>query len=183
MILLDTNAVVWLHHGHRRGRRLERHVGQLYASPASLLEIQFLVEVGRIHLRSGTAVRDLADDDRWVMDNPPPSTGSTVRSTWAGRGIHSTGCSSRTPPSAAGASRRATALCSSVSDPPAASSCRPSIVGGRDRFADGQVLPGDPRQSASPQLHPTTGSASGCTSGRSSAASTRSTTRWSYRPG
>jgi PIN domain nuclease of toxin-antitoxin system len=70
MILLDTNAVVWLHHGHRRGRRIERHVGQLYASPASLLEIQFLVEVGRIHLRSGTAVRDLADDDRWVMDNP-----------------------------------------------------------------------------------------------------------------
>jgi PIN domain nuclease of toxin-antitoxin system len=70
MILLDTNAVVWLHHGHRRGRRLENHAGQLHVSPASLLELQFLVEAGRIRLRSGATVRDLADDDRWVMDNP-----------------------------------------------------------------------------------------------------------------
>lgn len=70
MILLDTNAVVWLHHGHRRGRRVERHAGQLYVSPVSLLEIQFLVELGRIRLRSGAAVGDLAADDRWAMDNP-----------------------------------------------------------------------------------------------------------------
>jgi PIN domain nuclease of toxin-antitoxin system len=70
MILLDTNAVIWLHLGHRRARRLERHIGQLYVSPASLLEIQFLVEAGRIHFRQGTAARDLAADDRWAMDNP-----------------------------------------------------------------------------------------------------------------
>lgn len=70
MILLDTNAALWLHHGHRRGRPLERHVGQLYVSPASLLEIQFLVEVGRIRLRSGAALRDLAADERWMMDSP-----------------------------------------------------------------------------------------------------------------
>ena len=70
MILLDTNAVIWLHHGHRRGRRLESHPGPLYVSPANLLELQLLVEVGRIRLRSGATVRDLADDDRWAMDNP-----------------------------------------------------------------------------------------------------------------
>jgi PIN domain nuclease of toxin-antitoxin system len=70
MILLDTNAVLWLHHGHRRGQRLENHAGQLYVSPASLLEIQFLVEAGRIRLRTGAAVGDLGDDDRWAMDNP-----------------------------------------------------------------------------------------------------------------
>lgn len=70
MILLDTSAVVWLHRGHQRGRRLEAHAGQLYVSPVSLLEMQFLVEVGRIRLRAGSAVRDLASDDRWVVDNP-----------------------------------------------------------------------------------------------------------------
>jgi PIN domain nuclease of toxin-antitoxin system len=70
VILLDTNAVVWFHRGHRRGRRLESHAGQLYVSPVSLLEIQFLVEIGRIRLRTGSAVRDLAADDRWVVDNP-----------------------------------------------------------------------------------------------------------------
>ena len=70
MILLDTNAVIWLHHGHRRGRRLDAHLGQLYVSPANLLELQFLVEAGRIRLRRGATVRDLANDDRWAMDNP-----------------------------------------------------------------------------------------------------------------
>ena len=70
MILLDTNAVIWLHHGHRRGHRLAAHLGQLYVSPANLLELQFLVEAGRIRLRPGATVRDLANDDRWAMDNP-----------------------------------------------------------------------------------------------------------------
>lgn len=70
MILLDTNAVIWMHHGHRRGRRLENHFGRLYVSPANLLELQFLIEAGRVQLRSGAAVRDLAEDDRWEMDNP-----------------------------------------------------------------------------------------------------------------
>lgn len=70
MILLDTNAVIWLHHGHRRGSRLENHAGQLYVSPATLLELKLLVEVGRIRLTSGSTVRELVDDDRWVLDNP-----------------------------------------------------------------------------------------------------------------
>ena len=70
MILLDTNAVIWLHQGHRRGRRLDAHLGQLYVSPANLLELQFLLEAGRIRLRPGATVRDLANDDRWATDNP-----------------------------------------------------------------------------------------------------------------
>jgi PIN domain nuclease of toxin-antitoxin system len=70
LILLDTNAVIWVHHGHRRGRRLDAHLGQLYVSPANFLELQLLVEVGRIRLRPGAAVRDLANDDRWAMDSP-----------------------------------------------------------------------------------------------------------------
>jgi PIN domain nuclease of toxin-antitoxin system len=70
VILLDTNAVIWLQQRHRRGRPLERYRGRLYLSPASLLEIQFLLEVGRIRLRPGATVRELAGDDRWVIDNP-----------------------------------------------------------------------------------------------------------------
>ena len=70
MILLDTNAMLWVHQRHRRARRLEHYGGQLCVSPASLLEIQFLVEAGRIRLRSGAAVLELADDERWAMDNP-----------------------------------------------------------------------------------------------------------------
>jgi PIN domain nuclease of toxin-antitoxin system len=70
MILLDTNAVIWLHDGHRRARRLDAHLGQLYVSPANFLELQLLVEAGRLRLKQGAAVRDFANDDRWAMDNP-----------------------------------------------------------------------------------------------------------------
>jgi PIN domain nuclease of toxin-antitoxin system len=40
-------------------------------SPASLLELQFLVEAGRLRLRAGAAARDLVEDDRWAIDDPP----------------------------------------------------------------------------------------------------------------
>jgi PIN domain nuclease of toxin-antitoxin system len=46
---------------------------RLYVSPASLLELQFLVEVGRLRLRGGAGVGDLMDDDRWAMDDPSSS--------------------------------------------------------------------------------------------------------------
>jgi PIN domain nuclease of toxin-antitoxin system len=74
MILLDTNALLWVHRGHRRARRLGPLVGRLYASPASLLEIQLLVEVGRIRLRPGAGVADVVTDDRWMMDDPPSAS-------------------------------------------------------------------------------------------------------------
>jgi PIN domain nuclease of toxin-antitoxin system len=45
-------------------RRLRLHV-----SPASLLEVQFLVEADRIRLK-GTTLDALADDPRWAMDSP-----------------------------------------------------------------------------------------------------------------
>ena len=51
MILLDTNALIWLDQGHARTRALNRRAGRLYVSPASLLELQFLMEAGRIRLR------------------------------------------------------------------------------------------------------------------------------------
>jgi PIN domain nuclease of toxin-antitoxin system len=70
MILLDTNALLWLDQNHRRARSLTRTTAPLAVSPATLLELQFLLEAGRIRLRSGT-VRALLDDERWAVDQPP----------------------------------------------------------------------------------------------------------------
>jgi PIN domain nuclease of toxin-antitoxin system len=71
VVLLDTSAIIWLHQRHRRSRPLARLVGSLYLSPASLLELHFLIEAGRIRLRAGTQIGDVADDDRWLLDDPP----------------------------------------------------------------------------------------------------------------
>lgn len=70
LILLDTNALLWLHVGHRRSRPLGRLAGRLYLSPASLLEVQFLLESGRIRLRRGASVSQLAEDERFLLDDP-----------------------------------------------------------------------------------------------------------------
>ena len=71
MILLDTNALLWLHKGHPRSRPLVATFQRLYVSPASTLELQFLVEAGRLRLRGQATVNDLVDDDRWAIDDPP----------------------------------------------------------------------------------------------------------------
>ncbi len=70
VILLDTHALLWLDAEHRRSRPLSRWAGRLYASPASLLEIQVLVEVGRVRLRRGKTPAGLAADPRWLLDSP-----------------------------------------------------------------------------------------------------------------
>ncbi len=67
VILLDTNALIWLSQGHSRARPLLR-AGRIYISPASLLELQFLHEIDRIRLTGG--VEAVAHDDRWTMDDP-----------------------------------------------------------------------------------------------------------------
>ena len=70
MLLLDTNALIWLHQRDRRTKRLEKNI-TLYASPASLLELQILVEAGRLRLRSGYGVDQFVGDARWLLDDPP----------------------------------------------------------------------------------------------------------------
>ncbi len=70
VILLDTNALIWLHQRHRRTRALDKNA-TLYASPASVLELQILVEAGRMRLRAGTSVEQLVGDGRWLLDDPP----------------------------------------------------------------------------------------------------------------
>ena len=70
MILLDTNALIWLHKGDRRTRPLDKTT-TLYASPASLLELQVLIEAGRLRLRGRASVDQLMSDARWLLDDPP----------------------------------------------------------------------------------------------------------------
>jgi PIN domain nuclease of toxin-antitoxin system len=70
VILLDTHAALWLHQRHRRARPLEA-VGRLHLSPASLLELQFLVEAGRVRLREHASFSTWGDDPRWRLDEPP----------------------------------------------------------------------------------------------------------------
>jgi PIN domain nuclease of toxin-antitoxin system len=69
VILLDTNALIWLDQGHRRVRALARGSQRLYVSPASLLELQVLTEAGRVRVRGGLG--DIVEDERWVLDDPP----------------------------------------------------------------------------------------------------------------
>jgi len=69
VILLDTNAIIWLERGHARTRELVRRGDQLYVSPASLLELQFLRELGRIRINAPLA--DLVRDRGWLLDDPP----------------------------------------------------------------------------------------------------------------
>jgi PIN domain nuclease of toxin-antitoxin system len=71
VILLDTNALLWLETGHARARPLTKLRTRLFVSPASLLELQLLLELGRVRLRGVSSSRELADDDRWTLDEPP----------------------------------------------------------------------------------------------------------------
>ena len=67
MILLDTNALVWLLAGHRRARKLPRRE-RLFVSPVSLLELRMLEEA-RAGSRSAGPGR-IDDDPRFAVDNP-----------------------------------------------------------------------------------------------------------------
>ncbi len=69
VILLDTNAVIWLDQSHRRVRALARSRSRLLVSPATLLELQMLDEIGRLRLRTG--LRGVIGSDRWDIDEPP----------------------------------------------------------------------------------------------------------------
>jgi PIN domain nuclease of toxin-antitoxin system len=71
VILLDTNALIWLEQGHVRTRRLTKEHKRLYISPASLLELQMLQEAGRIRFKNATIADITRRDDLWAVDDPP----------------------------------------------------------------------------------------------------------------
>jgi PIN domain nuclease of toxin-antitoxin system len=70
VILLDTNALIWLEQGRSRARPLRTGRERLYISPANLLELQFLLESGRLRFR-GVAIADLVQRGPWLLDDPP----------------------------------------------------------------------------------------------------------------
>jgi PIN domain nuclease of toxin-antitoxin system len=73
MILLDTNAVLFLLAGHRRARPLGPHTGRLRFTPVALLEMQFLHEIGRGVFKTARPAEAAAEDPRWTVDDPPLS--------------------------------------------------------------------------------------------------------------
>jgi PIN domain nuclease of toxin-antitoxin system len=73
VILLDTHALIWLDQGRAGVERLLRRSPRVYISPATLLELQFLDEAGRLRLPKGDA-QALAVDDRWTLDDPPAAS-------------------------------------------------------------------------------------------------------------
>jgi PIN domain nuclease of toxin-antitoxin system len=70
VILLDTNALIWINAAHPRSRPLLQRRDRLYVSPASVLELQFLHESGKVRLLNQTG-EWVVHDDRWLMDEPP----------------------------------------------------------------------------------------------------------------
>ena len=77
VILLDTHAVIWLAQGNRRARPLEAFPS-LHLSPITLLEVQFLIEAGRVRFKDGRSAETLAVDDRWRLDEPPAARWFTI---------------------------------------------------------------------------------------------------------
>ena len=71
MILLDTNALIWVDQRHPRAGQVLRARHTLHVSPATLLELQLLQEAGRIRLRR--SLQAIAADDRWILDEPAAS--------------------------------------------------------------------------------------------------------------
>lgn len=72
-VLLDTHFVIWILTDSSRLRKyrwIERH-RPWGVSPVSLLELQFLSEVGRISLNTSLFFAALATDARFVVDDPP----------------------------------------------------------------------------------------------------------------
>jgi PIN domain nuclease of toxin-antitoxin system len=70
VILLDTNAVIWLLLGHPRAAPLPIGRRRLALSPVTLLELELLREVGRLELAPGAGISSIASDARWRLDNP-----------------------------------------------------------------------------------------------------------------
>jgi PIN domain nuclease of toxin-antitoxin system len=71
VILLDTNAVLWTHLARPRAQPLLRHAGKLRISPATILELRFLLESGRLRATDAAAIDDVVADARWKVDDAP----------------------------------------------------------------------------------------------------------------
>lgn len=72
-LLLDTHFLLWVLKGSKRLKAyswLERHA-PWGVSPVSLLEIQFLFEVGQLEILRPEFAETVLDDPRFVVDEVP----------------------------------------------------------------------------------------------------------------
>jgi len=69
----DTKAVLFLLADHRRAGPLRAHAGRLRFSPIVVMETQFLQEIGRGVFTTDNPAEAVAEDSRWVVDDPPLS--------------------------------------------------------------------------------------------------------------
>lgn len=69
MILLDTNAFIWLEAGHPRAASLGD--GPFALSPASVLELAYLAEIGKLHPSRPDFLNALGDHPSVRVDNIP----------------------------------------------------------------------------------------------------------------
>jgi PIN domain nuclease of toxin-antitoxin system len=75
-LLLDTHFLIWISLGSRRLAEfpwIERY-RPWGVSPVSLLEIQFLAEIGRLSVRNPQFLDTLMDDPRFSVDDAPLTT-------------------------------------------------------------------------------------------------------------
>jgi PIN domain nuclease of toxin-antitoxin system len=85
-VLLDTNFVVWIVLGTGRLSSfpwIERYQ-PWGVSPISLLEIQYLAEIGRIKIQNPEFTENLVNDPRFVIDEIPlvPLIRRAMELTW-----------------------------------------------------------------------------------------------------
>jgi predicted nucleic acid-binding protein len=70
VILLDTNAVLYLLGSHPRADRLAPYAGRLILSPFVLLELRFLEEAGRVRFVGRNPLKAVRADARFRIDEP-----------------------------------------------------------------------------------------------------------------
>lgn len=70
MILLDTNAVLYVLAGHPRARALAMHRPPFGISPITLLELRFLEESGKGRFSSTRPLGAVRHDARFRLDDP-----------------------------------------------------------------------------------------------------------------
>jgi len=69
VILLDTNAFIWLESAHARAASLPD--SGLVLSPASVLELAYLAEIGKLRPTHADFLHRLAHHPRVKLDQPP----------------------------------------------------------------------------------------------------------------
>lgn len=85
-LLLDTHFLIWILMGAERTDSfpwLEDH-RPWGVSPISLLELQYLSEIGRIELQADALLNELQGDSRFALDEPPliPLIARALPLTW-----------------------------------------------------------------------------------------------------